>query len=478
MRRTVLALCAAALLAAPALLGLADGGYRDVPRLVAGVLAWLVVAVAAVLLPRPLPRTVHGRVALGGLAALAALTLASVAWAPLKAPAYADAQRVWLYLGVFVVAVALLPVVGGLRAVEPALAGCAVAIVGYGVSERVLPGLVTLERSVSAGGRLEQPLGYWNAMGAVAAIGLALAVGLAGDRERAVRTRALAVAAGPLLGVGVALSFSRGALLAAALGVAVTLLARPTRPQARAAALVAGLALAAGVLAASLHGVTDLGAPSRTTHGALLGAVLLLAAAVGAAAQVALARREVAGRLPAAARRVAVAAGVAAVLGAGVLVAVGDDGSRAPEFGATASRLSSVQSNRYAYWRVAAGVWADHPFAGAGASGFAVEWLRRRTVAEGARDAHSLPLETAAELGLLGLLALAAFGGGVAGAAWRLARDRPGVAAGAFGALAAWTAHATIDWAWELPADALFGLLLAAAIIAAAPAARAPAPRR
>jgi hypothetical protein len=50
---------------------------------------------------------------------------------------------------------------------------------------------------------------------------------------------------------------------------------------------------------------------------------------------------------------------------------------------------------------------------GAGSGAFQVEWLRERTIAEGAHDTHSLPLETAAELGLAGLVALGLLVAGV-----------------------------------------------------------------
>ena len=146
-----------------------------------------------------------------------------------------------------------------------------------------------------------------------------------------------------------------------------------------------------------------------------------------------------------------------------------DSGPRGgdPAFGARAERFRSVQSNRYAYWRVAVDTWADHPVTGAGSGAFAVEWLRRRTVATSARDAHSLPLETAAELGIAGLLALGLLVAGVVAGVVRLHRLAPGAGAAAAGGLAAWSAHAMLDWGWEMPSLTLVALLLAAAVVAA-----------
>ena len=75
------------------------------------------------------------------------------------------------------------------------------------------------------------------------------------------------------------------------------------------------------------------------------------------------------------------------------------------------------------------------------------------------RDTHSLEFEVAAELGLVGLLALALMCGGVAVTARRaLARHGP-LAAGAAAALVVWFLHASIDWDWEMPAVTLPALV-------------------
>src|SRR4051812_24511455 len=142
MRRLLLP-AAAALLAAPTVLAFFHGGYDGEARLIAGVAVWLLAAVAAVAAPRPLPRTRVAWIALAGLAGLLAMTIASLAWAPLHAPAYADAQRLALYLGAFVAGLALLGATR--RAVVPALAAGTAAIVLDGLSERLVPWLVTLE---------------------------------------------------------------------------------------------------------------------------------------------------------------------------------------------------------------------------------------------------------------------------------------------------------------------------------------------
>jgi O-antigen ligase len=137
-------------------------------------------------------------------------------------------------------------------------------------------------------------------------------------------------------------------------------------------------------------------------------------------------------------------------------------------------RLVSVKSRRYDYWRVGADAFADQPFRGVGSGAFAVVWLRERPVQEGAVDAHSLPLETAAELGLVGLVALALFLGGVGLVARRAAAREPELVAGALAAATAWLLHAAIDWDWEMPAVTLPALVMAGALVAAAEVPRRP----
>ena len=88
MRRGAVTALTAALLAGPAVLAFASGGYFASARLTASLGAWAVLAGAALLAPGPvLPRTAPARAALLGLAGLAAWTASSAAWAPSPGPA-------------------------------------------------------------------------------------------------------------------------------------------------------------------------------------------------------------------------------------------------------------------------------------------------------------------------------------------------------------------------------------------------------
>jgi len=469
----VRAVAAACLLGGPAVLAFFSGGYYSEPRLVAALVAWACVLALAVAGPAPLPRSAPGWAVLAGLALMTAWSAVSLVWAPLQGPAIQSVQRLALYVGALLVALGALRDPRAARAVEPTLAAGAAVVIGYGLAGRLLPGIVRLDDSRTAGGRLEQPLTYWNAEGALAAVGLILCARLAGDGTRPVVVRALAAAAMAPLGAGVYISFSRGALAVAVLGLAVLVALAPSREQLRAA--VAGLltATAAAAVAGVFPGVASLdgSAGDRGRDGAIVLAVFL---ALMAAAGVLTARRARAARPGAApedprlARRLRPIAVAAVVLVAAGLVAGGlaERPSKAELMpSAGPQRLASVRSNRYEYWRVALLTFGRDPVTGIGAGGFRVAWLRERKISEAVKDAHSLEGEMAAELGLVGLVAFAVMVAGGVAAARRVLAVAPAAAAGAAAATLAWLLHASIDWDWQmpavsLPAVALTGLLI------------------
>jgi O-Antigen ligase len=485
MRRLLLAVGAVALIGAPTAIAFFSGGYFDRPRIIAAIAAWALVVVAALFSPRPLPVSTPGRVALVGLFLLCGWTALSITWAPVGGRAQDDLQRLLLYLGVFIAALALLRGAAARRWLEPALALGALVVVGFGLSERLLPDLIELERSRSAAGRLESPILYWNALGAVAAIGVVLTVRLAGDPRRERALRAAAAAAGVPLGLGVYLSFSRGALAAVAAGLLVLVaLAPAARSLLRSMLAILPPAALAALLATGYPTVKSLsrGEQGDAGDGLQMLAALVVLGLVAAAIALRRPRRERrATRLPVSrpAAVLTVAAGL--VLAAALAAAVfeGKPETASPVRGANPARLGSIDTNRYRYWEVALETWAGQPMVGAGSGAFMVEWLKERDRVDRSGDAHSLYLETAAELGLVGLGFLLLFLGGVTAAAARLYRLNPAGAVGLAAGLTSWAVGAGLDWHWEMPAVTLVMLLFGAAAIAwseegAAGADRAP----
>ena len=126
--------------------------------------------------------------------------------------------------------------------------------------------------------------------------------------------------------------------------------------------------------------------------------------------------------------------------------------------------LSLIGANRPHYWRVAWIEYKSHPVLGSGAGTFSDYWLHYRRGTDFARDAHSLYLETLAELGLVGL----ALVGMALAAPLTALRRRPNLAVAAVaGTYVAFVVHAAVDWDWELPAITLTGVLCGAAALVA-----------
>jgi hypothetical protein len=472
-RRVVLGVACAVLLAGPTALAFFSGGYFETPRLWAGLAAWLLVIVAVLAGRPPLPASPPGRLAVLGLLAFALWTLASTFWAPIAGSAYGAGQVAMLYAGALAAGAALLRGRAAQRAVEPALAAGSVIVIGYGLSARLLPGLLHFQRSVSAQGRLEQPLTYWNAMGELAALGFVLCARLAGDTTRPRALRAAAAAAGAPLGLGLYLSVSRGALFACAAGLVVLVVLAPQRVQLHSIVIVLLAGLVAAVAAAPSAGVTSLAGSlaSREREGAVTLVVLVAAMAAAGAAQLLVARREGGGSLRLPRRAPLIALGLVCA-GLALAIVVGSKESSTEPLAAGATRYVTLQSNRYAYWSVALRAFAAEPVRGVGAGGWAVYWLRDRTVNEGAQDAHSLELQTMAELGLVGLALLLAFLGGETWAAVRASRITPARAAGPTAVLVAYLAHSPLDWDWQMPAVTLIAIVLAGLLLPLAEPAR------
>jgi O-Antigen ligase len=471
MRRAALTAVQAGLLLLPLVLAFFSGAFFEGARGVGAICAWALLALSALAVSgRPLPGDRAARAALLALAGLAAWTWIAASWSSSPAGADQELELVLLYLPALAAGALVWRDRRAARMVEPALAAGALVVIAYGLSGRLLPGIVHLHATQRAGGRLEQPLTYWNATGALAAIGLVLCARLAGDATRPRALRIAAAAAAAPLGMGAYLSFSRGAIACLLAGLAALVAFDRTRAQLRAATIALAAGALAGAAAAPFGAVRALH-PSHATAQGL--AVLALLAVVAAGAGL-IQSRDAAPSRPLALRAapvVAVVVALALLPYAAVVLAERGGPSRDAAFGATNARLSDVGTHRLSYWRVAVDVAADHPLAGAGPGAFAVEWLRRRTIDERVRNAHSLELQTLADLGLVGLALLGGVLAATALAARRVLRADRALAAGPAAAALTWALHAGLDWDWEMPAVTLVAVALAGLILCRAGAA-------
>jgi O-antigen ligase/tetratricopeptide (TPR) repeat protein len=146
-------------------------------------------------------------------------------------------------------------------------------------------------------------------------------------------------------------------------------------------------------------------------------------------------------------------------------------------------------SDRLGYWFNALDVFKDHPVTGTGAGSFGYVHARyQRSILVYAQDPHNLYLQTAAEMGLIGLAALGALLAAVA-LLWRRvlrrfpAGEEHAIVAGIGFSLAAFFAHSALEMNFTFPANpamafALVGVLGAYAAMPApgvvVPAAGAP----
>ena len=462
-----------------AIFGFASGGYYPTAwgwgALVALWLAATYLVIGTATRPAPLALTM-----LGGLALLAAWTWLSLLWSDDVDQTVLEGQRILLYVAF---AAALVLVVRRVD-VEPLLGGTLIGIflpAGYGLLTRLFPDRIGVFDPI-AGYRLQEPVGYWNALGLFAAMGAALAFGFAARGSLLVR--ALAGAALPILLTTTYFTFSRGAWLALGVGLVVAVAIDPRRLHLLAVGLV--LAPASGLavwLASRQDALTRSDAPlsAATDEGHRLTLYLLVLAGVSALAAVAFGFAERRVSLPrtvplafAGALALIVIAGSITVFarygGPHTIVQKGWDSfsaTPAPTQADLRKRLFTFTgSYRVDLWRTALDEYADHPVVGSGAGSYEHYWNEHRPFVHKVRDAHSLYLEVLAELGPLGLALLAlALGVPLLGAFF--ARGHPLVSA-AVAAYVAYLVHAGVDWDWELPAVTIAALACGIGITAAA----------
>jgi O-antigen ligase len=171
------------------------------------------------------------------------------------------------------------------------------------------------------------------------------------------------------------------------------------------------------------------------------------------------------GRIP---RTVAIAGAIVLTVGAVVLAkpVAARFAAPAPDE-RDARRLVDLSGRgRTQLWRTAWEEGRDHPVAGGGAGTWPRAYIADTHSLAGPANAHSLYLETFAELGIVGLALLLGF------VALVLARGRAEPAA--LAVFVAFALHAAGDWDWQLPAATLPAIVCAGAIMRRGPPLRTP----
>jgi hypothetical protein len=415
---------------------------------------------------------------LGGFAATTGWIALSLLWTTVVPATVLEVERVVVYLAAVAAGVLLLR----RRSVASVVVGlwfAQAAVATYALVTRLFPDRFGTFDPIT-GYRLSEPLGYWNALGILCALGWLLAVGLAARSGPLVRC--LAAGSTVIFVLALYFTYSRAGWIALFVGLAVAIALDTRRLQLITTALVlAPWAITAIAVASTSPALTHqsaaLSAASRDGHGLAVIAIGLVVAASLTILVVDWLSAVVS--VPHGVQRVY--AGTLLFLLAALLIVIFGRYGFPPtlarkaydSFSVTAStgddlnnRLFNLSgSGRSENWHTAWQEVTAHPVLGGGAGSYAQFWAQHRRVDWTMHDAHNLYLETLAELGPVGLVLLlltllVPFG------AVRRARRSP-LAAVACGAYVAFLLHAALDWDWEMPALTLIGLFCAIVLLAA-----------
>lgn len=460
------------------------------PLLAAIVVSGLVAVASALWAPR-------GSRAWGAGTLLAALAVVvvtglSITWSVSPESSWFETNRTFSYVAVMVAGAAAARLAPG-RWQAPlggVLLGTAVICL-WALLTKVFPEDVPTELVFA---RLQEPLGYWNAVGAVAAFALVLSLWLGTRRDGYRPLNALAYPVAGIAVIALLLSYSRGGLAAAGVGIAFWLVLSPRR-------LHSLLILAVGVLGGGIVAIWTFAKADLSTDkvvfvareaagvelGVLLAVALVFLLIVGLVIEFA---TVFAGVGTPERRRlgttVLVAVAMIPLAGIGLLAASerGLTGSISNAYtqitdppvalpAGDPSRLTAVQSTRSNYWRQAFRLYDQEKARGVGAGGFAsVQSRARENDGAVARHAHGWVPQTMADMGWLGMLVqlalavawlvAAARAVGLRGPLRSGARtpERDGIAA-AIGVVAAFAVTSVADWNWFIPAVTLPMMLLA-----------------
>jgi hypothetical protein len=430
-------------------------------------------AAASGLLPRP-GLTRAGAVASAAFAGFVVWQGMSLLWSVLPDASWDYVNRslaygAFLVLGLF--GGALLP-----RAARRTAEGLAVLLGVLMAASLIGKVFAGIEDDYGRIARLRWPIGYWNGLALLAVFALVLGVWLAVERERVERR-----VAGTLLAyaamVVAALTLSRGGIAVGVVAMVAWLAFDRRRLESLVALAVAGVpaSVVSAVAFKLLNGITSDGQPrSVRAHDGWIFALVVLAGAVAVAGlTLLLARRAPNARAQWFGGRAALVLSVLALVGLVAATVVGwDDFVNPKSTGQVATgpaRVTSASSNhRWEWWGEAWHTFRDHPLDGTGAASFQLAHrLLRAKPTPSVNEPHDFPLQTLAELGIVGFALLVPLVGGLAVALReRFADpDRAPVAALSVCALA-WGLDALVDIPFELlsvaaPLFVVLGVLVA-----------------
>ena len=231
-RATVERVALGALLLTPgiftAYFAISSGGFfPDTVAIAALVLALLVITRTSVA-TRPFAGLgLRAGVPGAALVLLAGWVLASGRWSDAPGRALIEFDRALLYAGAFLLFASIGSSARRIAWATRAVAASMVLVCGLALFSRLAPDVLVTAELYQAS-RLGFPLTYWNALGIFAAIATVLCLHLASSTDEPRPVRVLASGALPIVAVTLLLTFSRGSIGAAVVGlVAYAVLGRP-----------------------------------------------------------------------------------------------------------------------------------------------------------------------------------------------------------------------------------------------------------
>jgi O-Antigen ligase len=478
-------------------LALAGGGFEVGDRHVAGLAAWLVV-VALILLGlasrAALARPFYW--ATGLILGFSLLSAMSSLWSGSVELSVIEADRGLVYLGFFLAAFLIAQTDQRRQRFAEGLAISVAVVALVALASRLLPHVLVVGDSFNTTPRLAYPLGYWNADGA--AFGIAVALLLWTSRRAAwTGLRWCSAAALPAVLLALYLTYSRGGLLTLAIAVGCTIALSRDRLWLLATLAIGALGALPAVLAVQGHRSLADNVANQAAVDQGVTVLLILLAGIGVALSLFAAlhwaeRRE--GRLTGRAlelsrnpRLLRGAAVLTAVVAIGVAIAIG--GRAWNQFSSSDVQFPNRPeqhfsqfsgAGRHDFYRVAIDTFEEKPALGSGAGTYQFAWDKHRSIDLPVHNAHSLYLESFAELGIVGGLLVLALVGVLLWtgfSAWRAAphpqRERYAVL---FAVTLAFAVSAGLDWFWELPGLGAVFFLASGVLVAARCAQVATAP--
>jgi len=448
-------------------LAMTGGGFSLSSRHIAGLVVWLLVVGLLVL-------GVAGRALLakpfywasGLLLGFAIWSAISSLWSGSVELSVTEADRVLMYLGVFLAAFLLAQTNQRRQRFGEGIAIALILLAILALASRLLPHVFDLSYDETRGSRLQYPLGYWNADAIVFSFAAALCLWMS-RRSLSRALRWFSVGALPAVLLALYFTHSRGGVLTLIVAAGTLVVLSRDRLWYLATLLIAAVLTMPAVFAS--HHFQNLANnwnfPGVVGEGLKAGLILLAGIAVTLGAY-RLLRRAEERRSPGVERALAVSrdqrvlrgialVGLVLVLIAGVLYGgTAWEKFTSSDLGTPSGLAEASSRGRIQFWDVAIEGFDEKPITGHGAGTYGFAWDQLRTLDMTNTQAHSLYLQALDELGIVGgllALGLVLFLLWTGFTAWRAAggRERE-LYAVLLGVSLAFAVGVAYDWFWQL----------------------------